>query len=234
MKTIAAVIGTPHGEASATRSLVVDFLDLVKENDPTLSTEIITLDDRAIAPCNGCFACTRSGSCTISDDLAAVQATLLKSDAVILGSPVYAESISAQTKTFIDRSFLWAYALSLLGKPALTAVTAAFSDPTPTEDYLSGILCAFGAIPVGHLNRHPYAPRVVTPAEETRVRYSGLATRLAGILAGRLPLEPSPDNQRCFETIKATLPHLPGGFAKRIWTERGWFTASFAEAVKAA
>ena len=67
----------------------------------------IKLADYRIEPCKSCRACQKLGKCVIDDDMCnIIIPTLLKADAVVIGSPVYFNNVSAQTKAFIDLSLI--------------------------------------------------------------------------------------------------------------------------------
>jgi multimeric flavodoxin WrbA len=234
VKTITAVIGTPHVQGSATAALVSDFFTVLRERDPGIACEAIVLGTSRVGACNACWACSATGQCPLKDDLAAIQERILASDLLILGTPLHAGHVSAQTKAFIDRSFLWAHTVRLLGKPALTAVTSAFSDPSPAEDYLTGILVTLGALPMGGLRRQPFAPETLAPLDSCRRDHGALADRVIAVLSGRETLAPTPAHAASFETVKAMVRHVPGGFARSHWERRGWFDGGFAEALRAA
>lgn len=65
--------------------------------------EKVTLRDKKIAPCKACYACTKTHSCAIKDDMEIVFSKLIEADVIVLASPVYFYSASAQMKTMIDR-----------------------------------------------------------------------------------------------------------------------------------
>ena len=68
--------------------------------------KILKLSDFNIKPCNACWACVSKGECVINDDMSArIIPLLLESDGIILGSPVFFNSVSAQLKAFIDRTW---------------------------------------------------------------------------------------------------------------------------------
>ena len=84
--------------------------------------------------------------------------TVLEADAVILASPVYIFNVTAQMKTFLDRSLgLWPPALGRMeARPGLS-VSAGHGE-TWAADYLGQVLRLFGAFPVGNLPPSPWAP----------------------------------------------------------------------------
>jgi len=105
--------------------------------------ELIFLHEMKIEPCNACDACQTGteADCVLDDDLTALLPRLRQVDALIIASPVYWFTISAQTKLFIDRAF---YALNgpaghvLKGKPIGLIMTYGDIDP-----FTSGAVNAF-------------------------------------------------------------------------------------------
>lgn len=65
--------------------------------------EKITLNELSFKPCQECGGCDKSGICIIHDDMEHIYKELDKADAVILSSPIFFESLSAQAKMMIDR-----------------------------------------------------------------------------------------------------------------------------------
>jgi multimeric flavodoxin WrbA len=69
----------------------------------------IRAEDLELKDCTGCIACVNSlvaggnGNCIIKDDLGFLSEEILKSDAVIYGSPVYVLTPSGMFKTVVDR-----------------------------------------------------------------------------------------------------------------------------------
>ena len=66
-------------------------------------TTSIMLNDLAIRPCQACATPAANGTCVFNDDMQRVYAAIDSADAVILASPVYFGSVSAQAKLMIDR-----------------------------------------------------------------------------------------------------------------------------------
>jgi len=68
--------------------------------------QFIKLADYWIEPCKSCRTCQKLGRCVIDDDMNnIIIPTLLKADSIVIGSPVYFNNVSAQTKAFIDRTW---------------------------------------------------------------------------------------------------------------------------------
>ena len=66
-------------------------------------TEKIILSLLDIKPCHGSHICLQEGKCFIEDDMALLIEKIKNADGVIVSSPVYFGSITAQLKTMIDR-----------------------------------------------------------------------------------------------------------------------------------
>ena len=69
-------------------------------------TRTFELNRMSCRGCQGCYACKKGfDACVVKDDLAEALSAVRDADAVVLASPVYFGDVSAQLKTFIDRSF---------------------------------------------------------------------------------------------------------------------------------
>ena len=66
--------------------------------------EKIFVAGKNIGYCKACYACKDTGVCVIKDDMAEVLQKMLDADVIVLSSPVYFYSISAQLKAVIDRT----------------------------------------------------------------------------------------------------------------------------------
>ncbi len=69
-------------------------------------TDSVFLSSAKIAPCTACGACGRGEKCSISDDMEEVYSKLTDADAIIVATPVYFGSVTAQVKALFDRSVL--------------------------------------------------------------------------------------------------------------------------------
>lgn len=85
--------------------------------------EKIDLRNQKLSPCMACYACMKDHICAITDDMAGIFARMQQADVIVLSSPVYFYSMSAQIKTVIDRCLV--DHKSLKGKRFYYIVTAA-------------------------------------------------------------------------------------------------------------
>jgi multimeric flavodoxin WrbA len=65
--------------------------------------ESVDLQRWNIQPCDACDACRDSGICAIGDDMQMLYPKILDADAILLASPIYWFTYSAQLKICIDR-----------------------------------------------------------------------------------------------------------------------------------
>jgi len=71
--------------------------------------EKILADKLQIAPCKEYYGCLKDGKCVIKDDMDDIYDKLLAADAVIIASPIFFYTVSAQLMLLISRcQALWA------------------------------------------------------------------------------------------------------------------------------
>ncbi|OGO66831.1 MAG: hypothetical protein A2029_14300 [Chloroflexi bacterium RBG_19FT_COMBO_47_9] len=101
--------------------------------------ESFSLHRMNIHPCDACDTCHETEVCVLNDDMQLLYPKLREAEAIVVASPIYWFTMSAQTKLFIDR---W-YALetspgnALKGKRFGIILTYGDSDP-----YTSGAINA--------------------------------------------------------------------------------------------
>ena len=65
--------------------------------------EIVSLRDKTINFCRGCFACQKTQKCVIDDDASRICHKALTADVLVFASPIYYYEMSGQLKTMLDR-----------------------------------------------------------------------------------------------------------------------------------
>lgn len=128
----------------------------------------IRLAEKKIAPCAACYGCMESHVCARRDDMAEVLDALKAADAIVLASPIYFYSISAQMKTMIDRCM--ADYQSIRDKTFYLIVTAADPQRSAADETLAdfrgflrclsgakeaGAILGVGTWDKGDVYRHP-------------------------------------------------------------------------------
>jgi multimeric flavodoxin WrbA len=87
---------------SSTDILIQAVLD--GASAPHVKGRLIRLNERQIMPCQACGKSPEPDFCFFNDGMTELYNLMDKADCIILGSPIYFDSVSAQTKLFIDRS----------------------------------------------------------------------------------------------------------------------------------
>jgi NAD(P)H-dependent FMN reductase len=83
--------------------LLVDRV-LAGAADVGAQVEKVFLNDLQMRPCQSCGIDNHAGVCRIDDDMRSVHSLLVESDLLVLGTPVYFDTVSAQMKLMIDRA----------------------------------------------------------------------------------------------------------------------------------
>ena len=120
MKVIGIVCSPRRG--GNTEILVREALEAASAEGA--ETELITVAGKKISPCDGCEACRDTGECKVVDDMQEIYQKLGQADGVILGTPVYFASVTAQAKIIIDRTYALGHKRKLRGKVAAAVVVA--------------------------------------------------------------------------------------------------------------
>lgn len=100
---ITGISGSPS--AGGNNEKLIDMA-LVMAKERGYKTEKIMLSNLKVDPCNDCGTCRKSKDCPIEDDMAGICEKLETSDAILVSSPVYFGSVTAQVKALFDRSIL--------------------------------------------------------------------------------------------------------------------------------
>lgn len=97
---ILGINGSPRTGGN-TDVLLEIALSRAKENGAEV--EKVMLNKMNISGCQECENARTDGSCIVSDDMQLLYGKIYESNVIILASPVFFGSLTAQTKTMIDR-----------------------------------------------------------------------------------------------------------------------------------
>ncbi|MDJ0666818.1 MAG: flavodoxin family protein [Desulfobacterales bacterium] len=100
MDRITAIYGSPRREGN-TAALLSQAVAGARAQG--LGVKEIFLRDLKMSPCLEIYGCTRDGECAIRDDFQAVRDAMLAADGIMLASPIFFYSVSAQVKILMDR-----------------------------------------------------------------------------------------------------------------------------------
>ena len=101
-KNVMIVIGSPRkrGNSSILAKQVASGAE-----DAGAKVELFFLHGMNIKPCSACEGCRkkRATGCVIRDDMQKLYPKMRAADAIVIASPIYWFTVSAQTKLFMDR-----------------------------------------------------------------------------------------------------------------------------------
>jgi len=216
---IVGIVSSPRGEKSLSAKLVAAALSAAEKAGAQVKA--IDIAKENIGYCQGCLACRRTGECPLSDGYKSVLQEVLSADGIILSSPNYLSHISAQLKTFLDRSVNVQHEQQLEGKYAFAVMASGGSDEVPL-DYMTGFLTESGARITGSLSLLLNRPGAMDAAMAHAAElggdlYEAIATRREYPEQAKEHEEWVRVNARTMKANEKTWPH---NYA--YWVSRGW------------
>ena len=149
---ILGVVGSPR-KGGNTEILMREVLQ--QAHEAGCETEMFRMSEKRVAPCDACAGCVETGSCVIQDDMQELYSMLDRADGIVIGTPVYFGSVSAQTKAIMDRMFSLLRRRTLKGKVAGSLVVTRRVGAIQTQSLIysfcvvHGMVLAGGAIGYG-------------------------------------------------------------------------------------
>ncbi len=111
---VIAFLGSPR-EGGNTELLLREAVRGIKDSGYTVT--IFNLNLMNISPCQNCGGCEETGICVYEDDMVQINEAIRNADRIILASPIFFFSVSAQAKIMIDRCQSFWCEKYLLKKP---------------------------------------------------------------------------------------------------------------------
>src|SRR5665647_515534 len=144
---IIGINGSPKREKSQTRRLVMGVLEGARQTGANITfVDLCSLD---IKYCTACGTCYAKGECIHDDDFPMLLQKMLDADGIVLGSPNYINSVTAQLKTIFDRMADSIHCQSFAGKYGCSVSTAGGSMAEEVADYMNETMMHLGATTVG-------------------------------------------------------------------------------------
>ena len=145
---ILGINASPRGSKSQTRKLVQAVLNGASSKGSTV--ELVDLCKLKMEYCNACGICYKTGKCIKKDDLQTLYKKILSADGLVMGSPNYFHSVTAQMKTLIDRMADAVHCQLLTGKYTVNIAASGGTDQyKQVIDYLNEIVLNFGSFITG-------------------------------------------------------------------------------------
>lgn len=144
---IVAIMGSPRGMKGNTGRLLRTVLDGAEEAGT--ETEVHSIAGLTVKPCVACDTCHKTGQCAIKDDFQMVWQAMAAADAIVLASPNYIVSVTAQLKALLDRCCGPLHLGALEGKYAAAVVTAGGGGCAEVAAYMLSFMTNMGCWSVG-------------------------------------------------------------------------------------
>ncbi len=96
---IITILGSPRRNGN-TELLLNRFIEGASNKNVI---EKIVLNELRFFPCQNCDGCLNTGVCILQDDLTSLYSKIEQAEVVVIATPVFFGSVSAQTKMMIDR-----------------------------------------------------------------------------------------------------------------------------------
>lgn len=144
---IIGIIGSPRGLKGSTGKLMLETLKAAVAEGA--EAETISIPGGTVRPCAACDTCHKIGVCPQKDDFELIKKKIMDSDAVVLASPNYIRSVSAQLKAFFDRCGGVIHCMSFEGKYGASVVTSGGGEEEEVAQYMNNFLITTGVVPVG-------------------------------------------------------------------------------------
>jgi len=217
---IIGISGSPRGEKSNSRRLLVRVLEGAKTTGAEV--ELIDLSNVKLDYCVACETCHVSGICTRDDDFWHIHDKMLESDGIVLASPVYFNSVTAQLKTAIDRLADVIHCQRFLGKYACSVSTAGGPEHDLAINYMNELLIRFGCYVVGGVGATMAFPESFEQAEQDAL---ALGKELVSAITEKrdYPEQKSVHSamhERFKRLITINKDNWPYEYS--YWAERGW------------
>ena len=135
MSEVLIFLGSPRKKGNS-EVLIDSVVQGIEEGGGT--AEIIRVADHNIAPCIGCGGCDKTGLCVVDDEMQPLYEKITSARRIVLASPVYFYSITAQLKALVDRcQALW-------NRKRLTSKAGPGSEHQDRKGYLVSVAATRG------------------------------------------------------------------------------------------
>jgi multimeric flavodoxin WrbA len=145
---VLGINASPKGSRSQTLRLVKAVLDGARSKG--CEVELVDLCKLNIEYCNACGICHKKGKCYKKDDFQALYQKVIAADGLVMGSPNYFMSVTAQMKTLIDRMAYAVHCQLFAGKYTVNVATSGgVGRDRQVTKYLDTLMLTFGSFITG-------------------------------------------------------------------------------------
>ncbi|ADQ39863.1 NADPH-dependent FMN reductase [Caldicellulosiruptor acetigenus I77R1B] len=224
-KKIFCYVGSPRGEKSITINLARKLLTYLSHRSECIY-KIYSPSELKLEKCLGCECCFKNGNCELDkvDNFDKIKNEMISSDVIILGTPVYAGTISSYLKEFIERLSLWLHIFKLAGKCGVIIATSTGNSLNETAYYLRRIMHGWGISDI-YTMLIPVQTNDDLEKAEINEEINRCVEYLCSFLSGLK--KPASNNylEQYFQTLKKL--YLPvrnfEHYEAKYWNENGFF-----------
>ena len=145
---ILGINASPRSSNSQTLKLVKAVLNGARSKGAR--TELADICKLNIEFCTACGICHKKGKCVKKDDFQFLYEKVLTTDGLVMGSPNYCRSVTAQMKTIIDRMADAIHCQLLIGKYTVNVATSGGTGQyKQVTEYLNKVMLNFGSFVTG-------------------------------------------------------------------------------------
>lgn len=144
---IIAITSSPKGKKSNTLRLVNAAMEGAREAGA--EAETIDVAKHKINYCKGCVTCYKKGRCVQKDEFNELFEKVTSADGIVLSSPNYIDGVTAQLKTFIDRSANAIHEQLFEGRYGITLATAGGSGDEKVLAAMNAFINKSGGLVIG-------------------------------------------------------------------------------------
>lgn len=220
---IVAILGSPHGTKGATGAVLAELIR--SAGSAGAEVDLFDLKDHPIGPCAACDVCHKTGRCPRKDDFEKIKSAMLAADGVVLASPNYITSVTAQMKALFDRCCGPLHCQSMIGKYAAAVETSGGPEGGQVQQYMLHFLRSLGCWTVGSAGAT--AAALANPA--SRAAALAPAAKLGEMLVDairqkRTYPEQAGERKAFFERMKAVVMHRKDDwpYEREHWKKQGW------------
>lgn len=230
--TIYALIGSWAGQNSHTGQLCDKLAEeLIRQTGSSCQYIKKTADQWNIGFCRSCGQCFRTGFCpqTPIDGMQQICQEIQNADFLIIGTPVYAASLSGSTKNLVDRLSLWLHTMPLIGKVCAIITTTSTNHAEDCIPYLTEIFGLMGASVAAHgsayvTSGHP----LLTSADEIHDLAVSMASSMLEAVGNPAYFTATQQlyflkQNRRYRAIKELSGLFPAVGELRCWERQGYF-----------
>jgi multimeric flavodoxin WrbA len=145
---IVTILGSPRGMKGNTAILLGQVVEGIRSTDMDVEIVPFLLSRSKVKFCTGCDNCLKKGICPINDSFDEIKKAMIEADGIVLASPNYSYSVSAQMKALCDRLYTMIHCQMLFHKYGVV-ITSGGGEYEPAELYLQKILTKLGCWRVG-------------------------------------------------------------------------------------